>query len=102
MQVLAYLEMFAEMYKLHQHVQFNTKVLQVAPLPAAAAHGSSAAHQHNSNSSSMWQVQSVKLGLDGQPEQQLQQQVSLRAHSTVMTQMFECKVQQQCHLAAVI
>ncbi|KAF6256908.1 hypothetical protein COO60DRAFT_1702105 [Scenedesmus sp. NREL 46B-D3] len=80
--VLAYLQMFADMHQLHQHVQFNTQVLQAVPMPAAAgsstAQNSNASSTANGSSSSgaatKWQVQSVRLGPDGQAEQQPQQQ----------------------------
>ncbi|WIA31017.1 hypothetical protein OEZ86_001056 [Tetradesmus obliquus] len=68
-EVLAYLDVFAGMHQQHQHVHFNTQVLQATPLPAASSNSSS-----NSSSSRRWQVQSVRLGPDGQPQQQPQQQ----------------------------
>jgi hypothetical protein len=85
--------MFASMHQLHQHVQFNTQVQQATPLPAGSSNGNgitatndttsgSLANGSGSSSSSsttQWQVQSVRLGPDGQAEQQLQQQVSCNA-----------------------
>jgi hypothetical protein len=84
--------MFADMHQLQQHVQFNTQVLQATPLPAgegnsramtngssSSSSSSSTANGSSSSSSStamQWQVQSVRLGPDGQAEQQPQQQVS--------------------------
>jgi hypothetical protein len=68
-------------------VQFNTQVLQATPLPAGGHNSSTTTNGSSSSSSStangssssgtlQWQVQSVRLGADGQAEQQPQQQVS--------------------------
>jgi hypothetical protein len=69
--------MFADMHQLHQHVQFNMQVLQATPLPAGDHNRSAITNGSSSSSGAMqWQVQSVRLGPDGQADTQPQQQVS--------------------------
>lgn len=82
LQVLSYLQLFADRHALHQHIQYNTQVVSATPLSTAqhAADGSS----HDSSSTAgtgdkigsnpVWRVSSVQLGADRQPGCGQQQQ----------------------------
>lgn len=100
LQVLAYLNLFADMYKLHQYVQYNTQVVSATPLVHDAHQhangtvdgnggsssncgindGSSSTLANGNNSSSgdrpKWQLQTVQLGADGEPQSEPLKQVN--------------------------
>jgi hypothetical protein len=83
LQVLSYLQCFADRHALHQHIQYSTQVVAATPL-SAAQHGADSSNHDSSSSAETgssigsnpaWQVSSVQLGPDGQPCGQQQQQV---------------------------
>jgi hypothetical protein len=74
LQVQSYLEYFAEVHQLHQHIQYNTQVL-TAPPPSTAQHGNGHHSSSTTGSNPSWQLSSVQLGHDGQQLGAPQQQV---------------------------
>lgn len=83
LQVLSYLQLFADRHALHQHIQYNAQVVSATPLSTAQHAADSSSHDSSSTSGTgnnigsnpAWRVSSVQLGADGQPCGQQQQQV---------------------------
>jgi hypothetical protein len=81
LQVLSYLQLFADMHKLHKHIQYNTQVLAATPLSTAQHLNGNDSSGDSCSSNLSWQLSSVQIGDDGQPADQPHEQVRMFFHS---------------------
>lgn len=75
LQVLRYLQLFADRHGLNRHIAYNTQVLAAEPLNISSNSEAAACDSSSSGSNPQWQVSSVQLDDRGQPAGQPQQQV---------------------------